>query len=704
MDLPNTAVTPRQQSTLIQTEMFSALPPPTTPAIPATLFFHTSNTIPLGDLSASTSTPLSSTTTPSGLSTSLALKKRKSNVPATPLNDDDDTSWKDVHRNIKHMDQLYDATFHSWLKSEDNVLVTSVYLHRIANEYDMSRVVNALKWLISDWRLESISVLVRHVTMDWNGDMDALLGTASNQLKMKNVERWGRWKAESSAEKREKEKGAKLIYWIRGRVGSEGAKILDFSDLRKAHLLRSLTYNWATQYTATLISTVLASPPYLTSPAGPKEQFLKAFTKDWDFSKLSEFFMYLQAKANVDYKLKCVMLQEAARRERETLGAKLGSRRRGANGEGVAAQSAKQNTPSSVASGAGNDVIGKDAEGCDKEDHDMTPLDTNRLAVADPAHGSSGEAQGTHSNRRHHRRTSSNDVTDIKRLRLTSPSDGEDVSGAGAVAAAAAGVGASGQSASSLLSIAQTGLSPLTPHRRATTPDPTSSADNMGTVEPSTSTSSSVLSSSVLSSSSSSSTTTLSSASASSTTNNPAIPVLSLSSAEAAPGPLSAPPTSNSTAPQRPQSTASFFHPHTRHQHYHPYNPSALYQPAHTHAHHHHRRRSSSSSSASSSASAASSPSTSTATSAHPEPAATTLVKESTHPNYPPAAAAINNQAFFAAQLEAGDDHLTPRDGVTPTMPPAPSPTSSTNVMKRRTSVGVVGGVGMQGRDVEMDG
>lgn len=100
----------------------------------------------------------------------------------TPLTDDDDTSWKDVHRNIKHMDQLYDATFHSWLKSEDNVLVTSVYLHRIANEYPLPRVVNALKWLISDWRLESISVLVRHVTMDWNDEIGKFKEKAKTKL------------------------------------------------------------------------------------------------------------------------------------------------------------------------------------------------------------------------------------------------------------------------------------------------------------------------------------------------------------------------------------------------------------------------------------------------------------------------------------------------------------------------------------------
>ncbi|KAG1291143.1 hypothetical protein G6F61_002261 [Rhizopus arrhizus] len=200
--------------------------------------------------------------------------------PNTILKDtNDDNNWKDVYRNIKCMDQLYDASFYSWLKSEENVLVTAMYLHRIANEYPLVRIINALKWLISDWRLESIS------------------------------------------------------------------------DLRRAHLLRHLTNSWATQYTTTLITMVLSSAPYASTTPVQRERFLRAFTKDWNFSKLSEFFMYLTSPANIDYKVKCVMLQEAARKE--TLSAKL---------------------------------IKKKQE-----------------------------------QERHHRRTSSNDVNDIKRLRLSTP-------------------------------------------------------------------------------------------------------------------------------------------------------------------------------------------------------------------------------------------------------------------------------------------
>lgn len=98
----------------------------------------------------------------------LSLDHCSQMIPDTQIEESSD--WRDVHRNIKRMDQLYDATFYSWLKSEDNVLVTAMYLHRIANEYPLERVANALKWLVSEWRWESTSILVRHVTVDWCDD------------------------------------------------------------------------------------------------------------------------------------------------------------------------------------------------------------------------------------------------------------------------------------------------------------------------------------------------------------------------------------------------------------------------------------------------------------------------------------------------------------------------------------------------------
>ncbi|KAG0255294.1 hypothetical protein BGZ95_005798, partial [Linnemannia exigua] len=75
--------------------------------------------------------------------------------------------WRDIHNNVRRMDDLYDATFYTWLKSEDNVLVTASYLQRLAGEYDHDRIEHALCWLVHGWRLESIAVLVKQVTFDW---------------------------------------------------------------------------------------------------------------------------------------------------------------------------------------------------------------------------------------------------------------------------------------------------------------------------------------------------------------------------------------------------------------------------------------------------------------------------------------------------------------------------------------------------------
>ncbi|KAM3578331.1 hypothetical protein VKS41_009232 [Umbelopsis sp. WA50703] len=360
------------------------------------------------------------------------VARKKPLDPKPVVTEDNDSSWRDVYRNIKCMDQLYDATFYSWLKSEDNVLVTAVYLHRIANEYPLVRIINALKWLISDWRLESISILVRHVTVDWSDEV---------------------------------------------------------GDLRRAHLLRHLTHSWATQYTATLITTILATPPYQTSTNQQRERFLRAFAQDWDFSKLSEFFMYLQSRANVDYKVKCVMLQEAARKERETLGAKL-SKKRGATSSAHIPDYRKSDislhheveVPSSTTGEEVLSVISAEK---------MRSLDTSetnpKVSGLDSVQAATDENTQT---RRHHRRTSSNDVTDIKRLRLSTPNfdnANEESSGASGLSSSTSSLVRLGNNATA--ASAQTS-SNANNTRRAATPDHRSSSSSFNCELPSSSQSS----------------------------------------------------------------------------------------------------------------------------------------------------------------------------------------------------------------------
>ncbi|KAF9343817.1 hypothetical protein BGX26_005174 [Mortierella sp. AD094] len=110
------------------------------------------------------------------------------------------------------MDDLYDATFYTWLRSEDNVLVTASYLQRLASEYDLDRIEHALCWLVNGWQLESIAILVKQVTFDW--------------------------------------------------VVAKG----DQGELNRAKLVLALTDNWAIQYIARLACTLLTSATTSSSP------------------------------------------------------------------------------------------------------------------------------------------------------------------------------------------------------------------------------------------------------------------------------------------------------------------------------------------------------------------------------------------------------------------------------------------------------
>lgn len=402
------------------------------------------------------------------------------------VTEDNESSWRDVYRNIKCMDQLYDATFYSWLKSEDNVLVTAVYLHRIANEYPLVRIINALKWLISDWRLESISILVRHVTVDWSDEVGECLYFNSGFHILLYILDWGpplHTNQMPPVIMIKKKKNINQFYKISG-------------DLRRAHLLRHLTHSWATQYTATLITTILATPPYQTSSNQQRERFLRAFAQDWDFSKLSEFFMYLQSRANVDYKVKCVMLQEAARKERETLGAKL-SKKRGATSAHIPefrnsdiSLHHEVDVPPSSANEEVLSVIS--AEKMRSLDTSETTNNTSKVSGLDSVQAPTPVAATDENTqtRRHHRRTSSNDVTDIKRLRLSTPnfdSANEETSSASGLSSSTSSLVRLGNNATAA---SAQGSSTVNNTRRAATPDHRSSSSSFNCELPSSSQSS----------------------------------------------------------------------------------------------------------------------------------------------------------------------------------------------------------------------
>ncbi|KAJ1961468.1 hypothetical protein GGI12_003235 [Dipsacomyces acuminosporus] len=222
---------------------------------------------------------------------------QKSNEPA----------WQDVGANVLRMDSLYDASFHDWLKCEDNVSIIASYLQRIANEYPMDRIINALRWLVSSWRVESTAVIVRHITSDW----------AAPQTPPK----------QDSAP-------------FRLDPPSVSASQIDPAavegECRRGVLVRELTKDWSCQQIAQLVSlmslTFWRERPLL-------EVFLRALVSDWDFCHLSSFFSYISGQLGLDYRVKVSMLQQAARRNASRLSLK---RARNASGKSPA-QTAAEN-------------------------------------------------------------------------------------------------------------------------------------------------------------------------------------------------------------------------------------------------------------------------------------------------------------------------------------------------------------------------
>lgn len=90
------------------------------------------------------------------------------------------SGWKDVHSNLIAMDQFYDASFYNWIKNESNVHISSTHLKRIIAEFPVENVSNGLKWLISDWTLGAITLLLKKVFTDhfWPSSPYSHLGSS----------------------------------------------------------------------------------------------------------------------------------------------------------------------------------------------------------------------------------------------------------------------------------------------------------------------------------------------------------------------------------------------------------------------------------------------------------------------------------------------------------------------------------------------
>jgi hypothetical protein len=75
------------------------------------------------------------------------------------------------------MDQIYSASFYSFIRDEKNVDLSSVRLARIIKDYKPRQVALALRWLTQGWSVESTSRLMRNIFADWLPDLAACVFT-----------------------------------------------------------------------------------------------------------------------------------------------------------------------------------------------------------------------------------------------------------------------------------------------------------------------------------------------------------------------------------------------------------------------------------------------------------------------------------------------------------------------------------------------
>ncbi|KAI8145224.1 hypothetical protein BJV82DRAFT_497392, partial [Fennellomyces sp. T-0311] len=79
----------------------------------------------------------------------------------------DELKWKNTQRSVERMDDMFNTTFATWVQAEENASTTASYLKRLAYEYPLERLIHVIKWIITDWRLQSIATLIKHVIRDW---------------------------------------------------------------------------------------------------------------------------------------------------------------------------------------------------------------------------------------------------------------------------------------------------------------------------------------------------------------------------------------------------------------------------------------------------------------------------------------------------------------------------------------------------------
>ena len=251
------------------------------------------------------------------------------------------SNWRDVHSNLLAMDQFYDASFYAWIKDEGNVHISSGHLRRILVEFPEERVVNALKWLISDWTLGAITVLLKKLFTDYfweqscsSSDLSSAILISSNGNSSANC------LLNDSSELQLNYKGRKRKSVLFGECGEDeewNESELDETEFlilagvrytktneqfgREVEIIKNIINDWSPNFIGELLCSLMNG---WSLPQ--KEFFLFRMARKWSFQKLSDVFLYLGNSLDWQFKLTLLKKFGAAQFKNNLMGLESGKK------------------------------------------------------------------------------------------------------------------------------------------------------------------------------------------------------------------------------------------------------------------------------------------------------------------------------------------------------------------------------------------
>lgn len=71
-----------------------------------------------------------------------------------------------IDASVRLMDHFNEASFHTWIKDQQNAHTSARHLGRVMTDYTALQVADGLRWLFEDWQLINIAVVLRIVLIE----------------------------------------------------------------------------------------------------------------------------------------------------------------------------------------------------------------------------------------------------------------------------------------------------------------------------------------------------------------------------------------------------------------------------------------------------------------------------------------------------------------------------------------------------------